>query len=181
MFKRRKRKNQTVSTAQPESSSPDRGPNIDKSPPSAAHVCQETKTPLLLSDAFKNAIKKAANRSRNELVSAGRIKPMAFFVHGDGTMKTVSLWARDEYQKELLTRRIREKVLAENISTVIVLTEMDNEKTLILSGVSAGMKGAAGIEYGFDNTTRTVTLWKMTWLSRPFQDIFLDGIFDRIG
>jgi hypothetical protein len=181
MFRRRKRKNQIVNTAQPESSSPDRGPNIDKSPPSAVRAYQETKLPPVLTEAFKNTIQKAADRSRSELVAAGRIKPMAFFVHADGTMKTVSFSLKGEYQKEVLIRRIREKVSAENISTVIVLTEMDNEKTLILSGVSSGMKGAASINYSFDNTTRTVTLWKMTWLNRPLQDIFIDGIFDRIG
>ena len=80
-----------------------------------------------MTDAFKSTIEKAADRSRSELASEGKIKPMAFFVHADGTMKTVSLSVKDEYQKEALIRRIREKALAENISTVIVLTEMDDE------------------------------------------------------
>ena len=102
-----------------------------------------------MTDAFKSTIEKAADRSRSELVSAGRIKPMAFFVHADGTMKTVSLSLKDEYQKEVLIRRIREKVLAENISTVIVLTEMDNEHTAVLSGVSPGMKGSASYRLQF--------------------------------
>ena len=134
-----------------------------------------------MSDAFKNAIEKAADRSKSELVSEGKIKPMAFFVDADGTMKTVSLSVKDEYQKEALIRRIREKVLAENISTVIALTEMDDEKTVILSGVSPGMKGSARVDYSFDNKTKTVTSWKMTWLNQPVQNVFIDGIFDKTG
>ena len=96
-------------------------------------------------------------------------------------MKTVSLSFKSEYQKDTLIRRIQEKVLAENISTVIVLTEMDNEHTAVLSGVSPGMKGSAFIDYSFDNTAKTVTSWKMTWLKQPAQNVFLDGIFDKTG
>jgi len=51
---------------------------------------------------------------------------MAFFVQEDGAMKTVSL-VKDEFQKDVLIRRIREKALEENIPTVIVLSEIDNE------------------------------------------------------
>ena len=104
---------------------------------------------------------------------------MAFFVQADGTMKTVSLSVKDEYQKEALIRRIREKALAENISTVIVLTEMDDEHTAVLSGVSPGMKGSASISYSFDDKTKSVTSWKTTWLNQPVQNVFLDGIFDK--
>jgi hypothetical protein len=131
-----------------------------------------------LSDAFKSTIEKAADRSRSELVSEGRIKPMAFFVHADGTMKTVSLSLKDEYQRETVTRRIREKTLAENISTVIILTEMDHEHTAVLSGVSPGMRGSASKSYNFDDKTKSVTSWKITWLNQPVQNVFLDGIFE---
>jgi hypothetical protein len=100
--------------------------------------------------------------SRSELSSEGKIKPMAFFIDADGTMKTVSLTVKDEYQKEALIQRIREKALAENISTVIILTEMDDEHGAILLGVSPGMRGSACIDYSFNNATKTVALWKMT-------------------
>ena len=106
---------------------------------------------------------------------------MVFFLHADGTMKTVYLSVKDEYQKETLIQRIQEKALAENISTVLVLTEMDDEHTTVLSGVSPRMKGSARIDYSFDNTTKTVTSWKMTWLNQPVQNVFLDGIFDNKG
>jgi hypothetical protein len=134
-----------------------------------------------LSDVFKSTIEKAADRSRNELVSEGKIKPMAFFIHADGTMKTVALSVKDEYQKDVLIRRIREKALEENIPTVIVLSKIDNEHGMLLSGVSSGMKGSARVNYSFDNKTKTVTSWKITWLNQSVQNVFLDGIFDKTG
>ena len=137
MFRRRKKKNKTVNETQPESPPPVQAPNSDIPPPAVVGTHQETKTPPLLTDAFKSTIEKAADRSRNELVSEGKIKPMAFFVHADGTMKTVSFSVKDEYQKEVLMRRIREKVLAENISTVIILTERDDEHEMRFSRESA--------------------------------------------
>jgi hypothetical protein len=104
-----------------------RAPNIDAPPPAVVDAHQETKTSPLLSDAFKSTIEKAADRSKSELLSEGRIKPMVFFVQAYDTMKTVSLLVKDGHQKEALIRRIQEKVLAENIPTVIVLSKIDNE------------------------------------------------------
>jgi hypothetical protein len=80
-----------------------------------------------LTSAFKITIEKAADRSKSELSSTGKLKPIAFFVNPAGTMKTVSLSLKDEYQKDVMRRRIREKALEENISTVIILTEMAGE------------------------------------------------------
>ena len=181
MFRRRKRKNQITNETQPESPSSVRVPNIGKPPPITVGTFVEKKRSPVLTDAFKGSIEKAADRSRNVLASEGRVKPMAFFIDGEGAMKTVSLSFKNEYQKEALIRRIQEKVLAENISTVIVLTEMDNDKKVVLSGVSPGMKGSAFIDYSFDNTAKTVTSWKMTWLNQPVQNVFLEGIFDIKG
>jgi hypothetical protein len=96
-------------------------------------------------------------------------------------MKTVYLLVKDEYQKDALIRRIQEKTLAENIPTVIVLSEIDNEHGMLLSGVSPDMKGSARVNYSFDGKTKTVTSWKITWLNQPLQNIFLDGIFDKTG
>jgi hypothetical protein len=178
MFRRRKRKNQTVDATQPESPPPVRVLIIDKPPPTTVGVYPETKKPSLLTDVFKSTIEKAADRSRSELVFEGKIKPMAFFVHADGIMKTVSLSVKDEYQKDVLIRRIREKALEENISTVIILTEMDHEHTAVLSGVSPSMRGSACIDYSFNKTTKTVDSWKITWLSQPVKNVFLDGIYE---
>ena len=96
-------------------------------------------------------------------------------------MKTVSLSVKDEYQKDVLIRRIQEKVSAENISTVITLTEMDYEHTAILSGVSPSLRGSAYIDYSFNNTTKAVDSWKITWRGQPVQNILLDGIFEKTG
>jgi hypothetical protein len=181
MFRRRKKKNRTINETQSESPQSVQLPNSDTHPRTIASTHQETKTSPLLTDAFKSTIEKAADRSRSELVSEGKIKPMAFFVQEDGSMKTVSLSVKDEFQKDVLIRRIREKALEENIPTVIVLSEIDNEHGVVLSGVSSGMRGAARVNYNFDNKTKTVTSWKMTWLNQPAQNVLLEGIFDKTG
>jgi hypothetical protein len=181
MFRRRKRKNKTVNETQTESLPSNQVPDSDIPPPAVVGTHQETKASPLLPDAFKSTIEKAAGRSRSELLSEGKLKPMAFFVHADGIMKTVFLSFKHEYQRETLIRRIREKALAENICTVIILTEMDGEHTAVLSGVSTGTKGSAGVDYSFDNKTNTVTSWKMSWLDQPVPNVFLDNIFDYTG
>jgi hypothetical protein len=181
MFRRRKKKNKTVNETQSESPQSVQSPNSDTPPRTIASAHQETKTPPLMTDAFKSTIEKAADRSRSVLASEGKLRPMAFFVNADGTMKTVSLSVRDEYQKETLLRRIQEKVSAENISTVITLTEMDYEHTAVLSGASPSVRGSACIDYSFNNTTKTVDSWTITWLNQPVKNVFLDGVFDKMG
>jgi hypothetical protein len=181
MFKRRKRKNKTINGAEPESPLSVQAPITDTPPRTTVGAYQEKRTSPPLTDAFKSTIEKAADRSRNELVSQGKIKPMVFFVYPDSTMKTVSLVVKDDHQKEALIRRIREKVLEENISAVIILTDMDNEHGLVLSGVSPGMRGSARVDYNFDNKTKTVTSWKIRWLNQSFQNVLLDGIFNKIA
>jgi hypothetical protein len=179
MFRRRKRKNITVNETQSESPQSVQSPNSDTPPRTVASTHQETKTRPLLSDTFRSTVEKAADRLRSELASEGKLKPMAFFVQADGTMKTVSFSLKGEYQKEVLIRRIREKVSAENISTLIMLTVRDDEKTAVLSGASPGMKGSASISYSFDDKTKSVTSWKTTWLNQPVQNVFLDDIFEK--
>jgi hypothetical protein len=41
------------------------------------------------------------------------------------------------------------------------------------------MKGSASISYSFDDKTKSITSWKMTWLNQPVQNIFLDDIFEK--
>jgi hypothetical protein len=130
MFGRRKKKNKTVNETQPEPPPPDRAPNIDKPPPVTVGVDKETGTPPVLTDAFKSTIEKAADGSRSELASEGKLKPMAFFVNADGAMKTASLSVKDGYQNDALIGRIREKALEENIPTV---NEVQNILTLCIS------------------------------------------------
>ena len=179
MFRRRKRKNSTVNGFQPESPPSTLVPDSAVPSPIAVGAYHEIKTPPPLTDALKNAIEKAADRSRSELASEGKIKPMAFFVHPDGTMKTVSLPLRDGLQKEALIRRILEKALAESAFAVIILTEMDNEgHTVVLSGVSPGMKASAHVNFNLDNESKTFTSWNINWLNQPVRNVFIDDIFD---
>jgi hypothetical protein len=176
MFRRRKKKNNTVNGDQSEPSLPFRVPN--SAAPSSVDVHHQTRASLPFTDAFKDAMEKAAGWTGHH-GSEGTIKPMAFFVHADNTMKAVFLSLRDEYNKESLIRRIREKALAENAFAVIILTEMDNEgHTVVLSGVSPGMKASARVNYSLDTESKTVTSWKINWLNQPVQNVFVDGIFD---
>jgi hypothetical protein len=180
MFRRRRRKNNTVNGSQSESPPSTLAPDSATPSPIAVGIYHETKTSPLLPDAFKGAIEKAADRSRSELASEGKIKPMAFFVHADGTMKTVSFFLRDAHQKEDLIRRIREKALAEKAFAVMILTEMDHGRhETLLSAVSPGARVSARVDYSFDNETKTVTSWKISWLNPPVQNVFLDGIFEK--
>jgi hypothetical protein len=177
MFRRRKRKNSTGNGTHPET--PTLVPNSATPFSFSVDVHRETKTSPVLSDAFKGAIEKAADWSRTGLASEGKIRPMVFFVHEDGTMKTASLSFKDELHKELLKTRIREKALAENAIAVIILTEMDNEgHKVVLSGVSPGMKASARINYDLDNESKTITSWKINWLNQPVRNDFIDDIFD---
>ena len=52
-------------------------------------------------------------------------------------------------------------------------------QTVILSGVSPSLRGLAYIDYSFNNTTKAVDSWKITWLNQPVKKIFLDGIFEK--
>jgi hypothetical protein len=175
MFRRRKKNNSTTNEVEP--GPPPRAPN--PASPSSGAVHHTTKTSPLLTDAFKGAMEKAAEWPRSELTSGGTIKPMAFFVHADGAMKAVYLSLKDEYHKESLIRRIREKALAENAFAVIILSEKDLEgHTVVLSGVSPGMKASVHVNYSIDAESKTVTSWKINWLNQPVQNVFVDDIFD---
>ena len=176
MFRRRRKRNSTGNGTQPEPLT--LVPNSATPSPLSVDVHRETETSPVLSDAFKGAIEKAAAWSKTGLASEGKIRPMAFFVYEDGSMKTVSLSFKDELHKELLKTRIREKALAESAIAVIILNEMDNEgHKVVLSGVSPGMKASAYVDYGLDNGSKTITSWKITWMNQAVQNIFLDGIF----
>jgi hypothetical protein len=176
MFRRRKRKNNTVNGDQSEPSPPFRVPN--SAALSSVDVHHQTRASLPFTDAFKDAMEKAAGWTGHH-GSEGTIKPMAFFVHADGVMKAVYLLLKDEYHKESLIRRIREKALAENAFAVIVLSEKDHEgHTVVLSGVSLGMRASAHVNFNLDNESKTVTSWKINWLNQPVQNVFIDDIFD---
>jgi hypothetical protein len=182
MFRKRQRRNDRSSGPRPNSPPAVAAPDSPKPSQGAAGVDRETRTQPVLTDAFKGAIEKAADRAKIELASKGKIKPMAFFAYGDGTLKMVSLALRGGQQKEEVIRRIREKVIGENAFAVITLSEVDHERPgMLLSGVTSGARVSARVDYGFDKETKVVTSWKMNWLNQPVQNVFLDGIFDKTG
>ena len=147
--------------------------------PVAPVAAPEAKTSAVFAKAFKDAMEKAAAWPTTGLASVGKIKPMAFFVYKDNTMKGVSLSFSDELHKESLIQRIREKARDENACAVITLTEENHQKNMVvLSGVSPGMKASAYVDYGFEFESRRVTSWKIRWLDQSVQDVFLDSIFD---
>lgn len=156
-------------------------PDSPAPPPVTVSANNEMRTLPISSDAFKGVIEKAADRARNNLASTGKIQPTLFFVYKDNTMKVVSLFFKDELQKDGLIKRIREKALAENASYVLMLTEEEHEGHMItvLSGTTPGMIASACIDYNFNKETKSIASWKISWLNKPVPNVFLDDIFDR--
>jgi hypothetical protein len=181
MFRRKKRRQNAGNGSQANPQQAAVACDQPKPLPGGARTGREAKAPPPLTEAFMSAIEKAGDRAHLELASKGKVGPMAFFVHADGTMKVVSLTLKGGQQKEALVRRISEKVTAEDAFAVIVLTETDDEHEMILSGVTPGARASARVDFGFDKKTKTVTSWKMSWLNQPVQTVFLDGIFDTTG
>ncbi len=182
MFRKRKKRDNAVSGPRPDSSPSAPATGSPAPSPTNINTQRPTKTPPPLTDAFKGAIEMAAERAKNELATRGKINSTAFFAHTDGTIKMVSLLLRDEHQKEALIRRIREKVVAEKAFAVMTLIEMEKERQgVVLSGVTSGAKASARVDYSYDNQTKTVTSWKISWLNQPVQNVFLDGIYDKAG
>lgn len=181
---RRKRRGNAVNGSQPHSPPATPVPQGSPAPrPVTDNADRRSHAPPHLADAFKGIIERAADRARNDLASTGKIRPTAFFVYTDGTMKVVSLSFKDRLQKDALIKKIREKALTENASAVLVLTEAEHERHVmtVLSGATPGMSASARVDYSFDKETKTVTSWKMNWLDKPVQNVFLDSIFDKTG
>jgi hypothetical protein len=152
-------------------------------PPVSVGSNRATQAPPHLSDDFKGIFERAADRARGNLASTGTVGPTVFFVYTDGTMKVLSFTRRHQLQPEELIRRIREKALAESASAVLVLTEAEHgpQGKAVLSGATSGMTASVLVEYGFDQKTKTVTSWKISWLDKPVQNMLLEGIFDNVG
>ena len=180
-----RRRRGRVNTANESRPRPHLSPQSSPAPPSVpVSVKHEMHVPPHLHDVFKGTAERAADKARNDLASTGKIRPTAFFMYNDGTMKVVSLSFKNELQKDALIRRIREKVLVENASDVLVLTEEEHERHVVMtvmSGATPDMSASARVDYSFDKETKTVTAWKMVWLDKPVRNVFLDGIFDKTG
>lgn len=132
---------------------------------------------ISVTDAFKRALENVAAKLKEKLKQNAKMGPMAFFFGPDGTMQTVSFRIKDEFQKEALILRMREKVIAENICTVLVFAET-NEHCVTISGASDVAKVSARIDFDLDESTEAPAEWRMTWLSNPVQNALLDRIFN---
>jgi len=191
MFKRRKRKGCSVAGSQ--SDGPSRPP---VSPPAPTPVSPPPDPEAIArqrsSNAFKSVCERAADLVKSEVASTGKVRPTAIFVYENEagtpearTTKMVSLIWNGEMQKEALIQRIREKAIVEKASAVLMLTEEDPEQrssprrqgVLMLSGVTPGLSVSARVDYAVDNETKSINSWEISWLQRPVQNIFLDGIF----
>jgi len=181
MSRRRNRRGSAVNESRPHP--PLSPPDSPAPPPVTVSADRGIHVLPHLSDAMKGIIERAADRVRSDLPSTGEIRPMAFFVCADGTMKVVSFSLKNEVQKDALIRKIREKAVTENTSAIVVLTEAEHKRNgmIVLSGVSPGVSASARVDYSFDKETKTVTSWNISWLDQPVQNVFLDGIFDKTG
>jgi hypothetical protein len=141
-------------------------------------VCREKPVPL--TDTMKSTFEKAADMARRRLDSAHKFVPMAFFAYENDVMKAASFSFINELQKDAWILRIREKALAESASCVLVMIGWDRGKEgeAILSGVAPGIQASARLDYRFDEKTKTITLWKMSFLGQPVQNDFICRIFN---
>jgi hypothetical protein len=179
MFRKRKRK-PSAAQGTPQGSGPAVSAADGQGTPPAPPVRppRENKAPPLLTDTLKAAIEKAAERAKVELAAKGKLDPMIFFAHEDGTMKIASISLRDGQQKDVLIGRIKDKALAENAYAVLVVYDPDPKRhRAVLSAVSPGAKASVHLDYAYDGKTKTVTSWGLRWLNQPVQTPFLEGIF----
>jgi hypothetical protein len=120
--------------------------------------------------------------AKNQLASTGRITSAALFIYGSDTLPEtnratmVSLFWRNELQKETVKRRIREKALMEGACAVVVL-DID-DRTLVISGrTSTNIRITASVDYAYRGDDRVVSRWELHWLDNPEADVFLEDIF----
>jgi len=143
----------------------------------------------------------AAELAKKELTLNGKVGSMAVFVPRDGeagpvgadmsgAVKAVALNSRNELQKEAVRKRIREKVFAETISTVVLATDGKKERkgqgpnnpaaisgSIVITGVTPTARASASDAYSFDKGTKAFSLWELRWLDAPVDNYFLHNVF----
>jgi hypothetical protein len=159
-----------------------------------------TKAPPI-PEALKTSIELASELAKKELSLKGKVGSMAVFIYPDsgvtpegagqgGAVKTVSLSNRNELQKEAVRKRIREKVAAETISTVILVADGKKERTgrmpnnqaaisgsIVITGVTRSSSGSASVAYSFDKGAKAFTVWDFRWLDSFVDNYFLQNVF----
>jgi hypothetical protein len=153
--------------------------------PEPSPQCTDTDTTNLqpVPSILRAAVEKAAAMAKNDLGSAGKITPAALFVYGSiadpeaTRTTTVSLYWRNELQKEAVRRRIREKALLEGACAVVVLNTED--RVLLISGRTSTNTGiTASVDYLCESDAQVVSRWDLQWRDNPVTDFFLEGVFD---
>ncbi len=139
--------------------------------------------PPLDNDALNGALEKATERAKYMLAFCGEIRPTAFFVYTDNIMKAVSLSFKNEFYKDILIRKIREKVIAEKAFAVLIMTEEEFEghKVIMLSGETPGMSASVRVRYVLDKDARTISSWEIHRLDIPYPNVVIEDIFGATG
>ena len=135
---------------------------------------------------LRAAVEKAAALAKHDVSSSGRITPAALFVYGALTdpeanrTTTVSLHWRDEFQKEAVRRRIRDKALLEGACAVVVLNPHDH--VLLITGRTRADTGiTASVDYLCESDAHVLSRWELEWRADPVTDFFCDGVFGAAG
>ncbi|HME45845.1 MAG TPA: hypothetical protein VKF36_22335 [Syntrophorhabdales bacterium] len=150
----------------------------------------EKKVPLGTQEAFRPVFERALDFARSKLYGSGVIDPTVLFVYGKGpedgelkesTTKVVSIRWKDEFQKEAMRVRIREKAEREGAVVVVLLMPGEaakpQEGTLLIAGAIPGMTADASVTYAFDRETRTFSFSELAWRNEPERNFFLEGLF----
>ena len=153
-FRRRKQKkgHATYASAPPHASSPAVPPE------------DGIRGPLIPSFLIAS-VEKAANLAKRELSDMGRITRKALFVYDEQShprITVVSLGWRNEFEKDVVARRIRDKALQENARAVVVIGTQPHVVTL--SAMTFEMEITASVDYAFDGGTRTIGRWELRWM-----------------
>ena len=112
------------------------------------------------------SVEKAADLAKRELNDTGRITPKALFVYDEQShprITVVSLAWRNEFEKDALAKRIRDKALQEDARAVVVIGIQPQIVTL--SGMTFETEVTASVDYTFDGGTRTIGRWELRWLN----------------
>ena len=154
--------------------------------PDGVTAVRKTEEALLQREVFRPLFEKALAVAKNRLDTTGRIGATALFVYGkapeggpSGKTTHVSLSYKDEFHKEATRRKIREKVLAENASAIVLLVPAlpSGEGTFLISGAMPGMTAGASVTSTFEKSTKTFSFSELVWRNEPIRDFFLEGLF----
>ncbi len=146
---------------------PTSAPPHTTSPPAPT---EESKKGPVIPSVLIASVEKAADFAKRELTNTGNINPKALFVYdeqSDPRVTVVSLAWRNEFDKDALRKKIRDKALQEAARAVVVtgMQPMEAERLLILSGMTPETVATASVDYVFDGDTRTIGLWEFRWLN----------------